>query len=463
MHPTDVRILDTTVAFHDVPLDHPLRLATATVDRFTLAVVTAVVEDRAGVIAEGVGASVLSVPWSWPRSDSPWEVRDTAMRDLTAAFATAATGRPHADPLAHATALHHPYPHGHGDPRGHGDPHGRADPHGPGDLHGRADPRRGGAVPALAVALARGGVDNAVHDAWARAAGRPAAELYTAKYLRDDLGLRLGPPRTHLPVQHVVGVGDPLEESGEVLSLHEWVRLEGIRHVKVKLSGRDPDEDAKRVAAVHRVLRQSAAETGDRGSARGGSLAGGPAASRGDKDFSLSLDPNEGYESAAGVVAMLEALRRDAPEAYAAVAYLEQPVPRDAPPDPEGMRALGRHKPVLADEGFADQHDLDDLVEHGWSGLVVKAAKGQSLALRAYAHARRNGLYVVVQDLTAVDHALAHSARLAATLDLDWPAFEYNSRQYAPAANRALAVHRPDLVAVRDGNIVVGPPQTGLY
>lgn len=395
---TDVRILETAVTFRDVLLDHPLRLAGATVDRFTLALVTAVVEDRRGQVAKGTGAGVLSVPWSWPRSPLSWEARDAEMRTLTTRFAAAAVSEDKTGPLDHADAL------------------GRA----------RLGP---GSMPDLAVTLAMAGVDNAIHDAWARAAGRPAAELYM---------LTVGPPRTRLPVQHVVGVGDPLEAAGPdgTTSLREWVDLEGIAHVKIKLPGRDPAEDAARIADVHRVLAEPA---------------------------SLSLDPNEAYETPQAVVTMLETLRKTAPDAYAAVAYLEQPVPRDAPPDPEGMRELATYVPVLADEGVATDQDLVTLKEHGWSGLVIKAAKGQSFALRGYAHARAHGLHVVLQDLTAADLALAHSARLAATLDLDWPAFEYNSRQYAPRANRDLAATRPELVTVRDGHVVVGEPQPGLY
>lgn len=427
MRSTDIRVVDTGVTFHDVLLDHPLRLAGATVDRFTVTEVTAVVEDRAGRMAEGVGAGVLSVPWSWPRSGLSWEERDAAMRVLTSRFAGAAIGGEHAGPLDHANALHGA---------------------------GVDD------VPALAVALAMAGVDNALHDAWARAAMRPASELYA----HEHPGLHFGPPRTRLPIQHVVGVGDPLDRpddrpldrpqagtqagthgngpthADDVPSLREWIELEGIAHVKVKLIGRDPREDAARVADVHRVLRDHT-----------------------NAPISLSLDPNEGYESAAAVLEMLDALRADAPDAYTAVAYLEQPIPRDAPPDPEGLRALGARVPVIADEGLAGDSDLATLAEHGWSGLVVKAAKGQSLALTSYAHARAHGLFVVVQDLTAVGPALAHSARLAATLDLSWPAFEYNSRQYAPKANRRMAEGRPELVTVRDGHIVVGPPRVGLY
>ncbi|MFI6299165.1 enolase C-terminal domain-like protein [Nonomuraea sp. NPDC050790] len=390
---TDVRIRKADAGFREVILDHPLRLAGATVDRFTLAVVTAEAETGDGRVAEGVGASVLSVPWAWPRSPLSWQARDRALRDLVGglcAAAVAATG----DPLEICA-----------------------------ELETRLATPRG--MPRLAVSLALGAVDNAVHDAWARAAGRTAAELYPEALADTRLSALLkeglAAPREHLPVQHVVGVGDPLDE------VRAWLERDGIRHVKVKVAGRDPEADAARIAAVHALL------------GRGGSV---------------SVDPNEGCRAPADAAAMLDALP---PAVLADVAYVEQPVPRDAPPDPAGMRDLARRVPVLADESLAGRADLDRLAEDGWSGVVVKAAKGQSLALRSWAHAREHGLAVMVQDLTAVDLALAHSARLAATLSWSWPPFECNSRQYAPRANDALT-----FMAVRDGQITLEPPRPGI-
>ncbi|MGV9306939.1 enolase C-terminal domain-like protein [Nonomuraea sp. NPDC003727] len=443
MRSTDVSVREAAAAFHDVRLDHPLRLSGATVDRFTLAVVRVTVEDRAGRVAWGEGASVLSVPWSWPVSGLSWTVRDLVLRRLTERLAAAATEVGSGDPFAIHREL----------------------------SEAAACARRDGAeaaggpepVPELAAALALGAVDNAVHDGWARAAGAPATSLYE--------GLDLGPARRRLPVQHVVGLDDPLEadplehprepdplkpdavESGRLESgppgrddvapprraavrpLREWLRAEGIAHVKIKLSGRDPAADARRVIEVHRVLRESAGAR-----------------------HTVSLDPNEGYQEPAAVLELLDAL--DGSPAWDALTYLEQPVPRDAPPDPGGMRAIGARLPVLADESLATEADLARLAAAGWSGSVIKAARGQSLAMRSLAHARAHGMRVALQDLTAVGLALVHSARLAAALPLDWQAFEYNSRQYAPRANGDLPA---ELVRVRQGHVVPGPARPGIH
>ncbi|GAA0924373.1 enolase C-terminal domain-like protein [Nonomuraea longicatena] len=431
-----VRIAQAQASFRDVVLDHPLRLAGASVDRFTLAVVQVRAEGPGGPVA-GTGASVLSVPWSWPRSDLSWQARDAVLRDLAATLCASAATRPPGDPFALFDHL--------------------------ATVAGGAAPE----VPALARSLALGAVDNAVHDAWSRAADLPAA-LVNADLLNADLGATADrgarsagpegaggryarargrgarPVGQHaargryararatpdggatLEVQHVAGVGDPLDE------LREWLVRDGIRHVKVKLSGRDPREDAARVVEVHRVLRASVPGR-----------------------ISLSLDPNEGYATPADATRMIEHLA--AAEAFADVGYMEQPVPRDSAPDPGAMRELCALLPVLADEGLAGVGDLDRLAAEGWAGLVVKAARGQSLALRSWEYAVTRGMFVVVQDLTAVDLALAHSARLAATLPLSWRAFECNSRQYAPHANAALP-----FMDVTDGLITLGPPTPGI-
>jgi L-alanine-DL-glutamate epimerase-like enolase superfamily enzyme len=393
----EVRIIQAQASFRDVVLDHPLRLAGASVDRFTLAVVHVQAEGPGGPVA-GTGASVLSVPWSWPLSDLSWQARDTVLRDLTATLCASVTALPPGDPFT---------------------------------LFDRLAVVAGGAapgVPALARALALGAVDNAAHDAWARVANLPAAALVNT----DVLGGRYVRARATpdggatLEVQHVAGVGDPLD------GLRRWLVRDGIRHVKVKLAGRDPREDAARVVDVHGVLR--------------GSVPG---------RISVSLDPNEGYATPADAIRMIEHLART--EAFADVAYMEQPVPRDCAPGPGSMRELCALLPVLADEGLAGTGDLDRLAAEGWAGLVVKAARGQSLALRSWEYAVTHGMFVVVQDLTAVDLALAHSARLAATLPLSWRAFECNSRQYAPHANAALP-----FMDVTDGLITLAPPTPGI-
>lgn len=433
---TDVEVLDARVAFTQTDLAHPFVISGRTIAWFTVAVVEVDVRNRAGGTATGRGASVLSVPWAWPRSALTVEQRDAVLRDLTRRLADGACGRPPADPIRRWLDAHEAV----GDAAA--------------DIAAAAG--LGEPVPPLAALLSLGAVDNALHDAWARAARRPAHTMYTGKHLRDDLGVRFGPAldgrwpgdflaarRTRLEVQHLAGATDPLEPDDAAdgrRSLREWLTADGVRHVKVKVHARDAGEDARRVADVHRLGRDLGL------------------------DLALAIDPNEGYQRPDDVGDLLDHLDRIDPAAGRAVAYVEQPVPRDTTPDPAGLARIGRRLPVVMDEGLTDPHTVPALRDAGWSGVVVKAAKGHSAALLAHAAAKVAGLYVTVQDLTAVDLALVHSARLVSLFDLPSPHLEYNSRQYAPAANARLGGDRPDLTTVRDGAVTISAPaEPGLY
>jgi L-alanine-DL-glutamate epimerase-like enolase superfamily enzyme len=426
MRESDIRIVDADLDFREVKLDHPLVISGGAIDWFTVAVVQVSAVDRRGRRATGRGASVLSIPWSWPISSLSVEARDTVLRDLTAAIAHQLPGLEPADPIRVWQELSAALP----------------------ALcasTGTAD------IPHLAAALALGAVDNACHDVWGRVAGQSVFSMYDEEHLTDDLTGALGAdftgrrpadflaePRTRLPVQHLAGAADPIDDAEadpEERSLGQWLRADGISHVKVKVLGRSPRQDAERILAVH----QAAVGAGN-----------GP--------VRLAVDPNEAYAGAEALGETLDLVAAGSSATAQAIRYVEQPISRDRPADPNALRAVSGRVPVLMDEGFTSLDQLAELGPQGWSGLVIKAGKGQTPALLAHSFARLRGLFVTVQDLTAVDLALEHSARLVASLSLSEPHLEYNSRQYAPDANAELARVRPDLVRVRDGGVRVPPP-----
>jgi len=426
MRESDIRIVDADVDFREVKLDHPLVISGGAIDWFTVAVVRVSAVDRRGRRATGRGASVLSIPWSWPHSSLSVEARDAVLRDVTTAIAQRLPDIEAADPIRLWQELSAQLP----------------------ALCASATTDE---IPHLAAALALGAADNAIHDGWGRVAGQPVFTMYDDEHVADDLVGALGPdfagrrpgdflaePRTRLPVQHLAGAGDPIDDSeaepGE-RSLGQWLRADGISHVKVKVLGRNPRADAERILAVH----QAAVRAGN-----------GP--------VRLAVDPNEAYGAPEELGETLDLVAAGSSAAAQAIRYVEQPISRDRPADPDALRAVSSRAPVLMDEGFTSLDQLAELVPQGWSGLVIKAGKGQTPALLAHSFARRHGLFITVQDLTAVDLALEHSARLVASLSLSAPHLECNSRQYAPDANAELARARPELVNVRDGEVSVGPP-----
>lgn len=435
MRDTDVSIEHAETKFRDITLSHPLTLSGGAITEISLAIVSVSVRNRSGARATGRGASVLSVPWSWPTSRLPSRQRDAVLRELTRQLAHACVGNEPADPIASWSRLVAALD----------------------SLRGSLSARMAHdeAIPHLAGMLALGAVDNAIHDAWARAAGRSAYTMYDRTYLGTDLSDLLGadfagrypgdalrPPRVDLPVQHVISPSDPLRPDAShpgARPLSEWLEHDNPRHLKIK-AGHDPAHDADRVVAIYELARQYSAD-----------------------EPRLSIDPNEAYASPAQVIELLDEIGRRHPPAAAAIAYIEQPIPRGCRVEPTAMRQLGHRVPVLIDEGLADVDGLRAVTRSGWSGLVIKASKGQTFALLAHSYAHANGLYTTMQDLTATDLALCHSARLASVLACTSPHFECNSRQYAPHANERLHATQPRLTTVVDGQVSVGPTMPGIY
>lgn len=422
---SDIHVVSAEARFHDIALEQPLTLAGGLVERFSLGLVRIRVADRRGHIASGEGSTILSVPWAWPRSALPPATRARVLRAVTTALAEAAGSLPAADPLRLWSGLE-----------------SLVDPllAQVARRHGVTEP-----IPVLAVRLALAAVDNAIHDAWGHAAGASTWEMYGTAHLAGDVASYLGPefagrhpaevlaaPRDRLPVQHVLGVDEPMD------ALAVAVRRTGVRHLKAKLCDGDLVPQMERLVRAHRVLAEA---TG--------------------AGISISLDANEAFADPARLIEALDRLRRDHPEVWSVLAYLEQPTPRESG---ASVGELAARLPVLADEGLGGVEDLERLTAAGWSGFAVKAARGQSLALLTACWARRHGMLLAMQDLTAVDLALVHSARLASRLHPVRETFEYNSRQYAPRANDALAVIEPQLVAVTDGFVRPGRGQgIGLY
>lgn len=402
----DIRVLGAEVSFREVPFASPLVLSSGPITGLTEAVVEVVVRNRAGRTARGRGSVLLSHPWAYGGQPPRGEDRDVVLRGVVEQLTAGLPGL--------------------------GD---QADPLRLGSLLAAASREivvwQG--IPELAGLVCAAPVDAALHDGWAKALGAPAYRCYTGEHLGADLADYLGPdfrtrfpgdylratPLERLPVQHVVGVADPLsrdEADGTTVPLTEWVAGDGVHCFKVKLAGRDPAADAARISDVY--LATSAVA---------------PAPVR------ISLDPNEAYREPGQLAAVLRALGRLAPAARDAVRYAEQPFPRDGAQDPAAMAELTAQLPVLLDEAFIDVAALDRLAAAGWSGVTVKTGRGHTQSLLGYCWARHHGRFVAVADLTNVGDALTHSAAMASWLRCDTTAFECNSRQYAPAGNTGAA------------------------
>ena len=133
--------------------------------------------------------------------------------------------------------------------------------------------------------------------------------------------------------------------------------------------------------------------------------------------------------------------------------YIEQPTDRDLRANPENrMHQAAKIKPVVIDESLIDLESLLLARDQGYSGVALKACKGQTEALLMGAAAQKFGLFLCVQDLTCVGHNFLHSASLAARIPTV-AAIEGNGRQYCPAGNAAWVERYPGMFQITDGTV----------
>jgi L-alanine-DL-glutamate epimerase-like enolase superfamily enzyme len=311
-------------------------------------------------------------------------------------------------------------------------------------------------MPILARLVAASPVEAAIHDGYGKTLGQNSYNLLGGEFCNADLATyltadfagefldryTLREPKSKMPLYHLVGALDPLARAevsrpiGDGLpeSLDEWIRFNGLTHMKIKLAGDDLPWDVERVLAVDRV----AAET-QRG--------------LGCERWYYSCDFNEKCANVEYVLDFLRQIQSRSPQAFERVQYIEQPTHRDLRANPGNrMHAAAKIKPVVIDESLVDLESLLLAREQGYSGVALKACKGQSGALLMGAAAQKYGLFLCVQDLTCIGASFLHSASLAARLPTI-AAIEGNGRQYCPAGNRGWDERFPSMFRVTDGTV----------
>jgi L-alanine-DL-glutamate epimerase-like enolase superfamily enzyme len=314
-------------------------------------------------------------------------------------------------------------------------------------------------IPKLCSLVTASPFDCALHDAYGRYHDRSAYQLLGPEFLTRTLDHYLGPefkgqslssyirpqPLAKLPLYHLVGALDPITESdirhrvndGLPETLSEWIRLNGLLRMKIKLAGDNLKWDVDRVVAVQRV----AAET---------------EAKRGVTEWFTSLDFNEKCHDVSYVLEFLRKLEEALPGALARIQYIEQPTARDLAAHPDfDMHKAASLKPVVIDESLTGPDALLLAEKLGYSGAALKACKGISQSLLIAALAQKHKLFLCVQDLTCPGASLIESAGLAAHVP-GIAAIEANARQYVPAANRGWEKKYPGVFIVTDGYVRCG-------
>ncbi len=311
-------------------------------------------------------------------------------------------------------------------------------------------------IPELAVLLASSPIEAALFDAHGKAAGMSSYAMLSREFLSHDLAHYLGEdayrgiflgdlistsPVASMPLYHLVGALDPLTVSdiangvgdGVPETLNDWIRRDGLTHLKIKLGGDDIDWDVERVVRTYRTAIE----------ARPGS----------DEDWAFSLDFNEKCENEEYVLSVLSGIGMYEPHALHALQYIEQPTHRDLQRLPTiTMNRVRERIPVVIDESLVSLKSLRMAIQQGYSGIALKACKGHAEALLLGAVANHENLFLCVQDLTCVGASLLHSASLAAHIP-GVTAIESNGRQYAPIANERWLTRFRDFFEVRGGQV----------
>ncbi len=308
-------------------------------------------------------------------------------------------------------------------------------------------------IPKLAAMLAASPLEAAVHDAFGHVHGRNSFELMNAEFLNEDLCTYLGEefagkypcdylspkPKATMPLYHLVGALDPLSaqdvkkrlNDGYPETLEEWLASDGITHLKIKLAGNDIDWDVGRIVEVTRICEAAATE----------------------RNWKLSFDFNEQCPNEDYVLDLLERIERLSKASFERLQYIEQPTPRDLTIRTEmTVHRISRIRPVVIDESLTDFASLRLARQRGYTGVALKACKGQSECLLMGAAATHFKMFTCVQDLTCIGGSFLHSASIASRLP-NVAAIEGNGRQYCPVGNEAYMKQYAPMFRVRYGTI----------
>jgi L-alanine-DL-glutamate epimerase-like enolase superfamily enzyme len=437
---SDIRIKSVSFVCEDFRYRTPIKFGGTAVDRVTQVDATCTIETRGGKIASGFGSMPLGNVWSFPSRRLGYDDTLNAMKVLTERIAAITSS---------CNQIGHPI-----------------------DLTVALEPEYHKAanevtrqlslvepIPELCTLVVASPFDAALHDAFGKVHGLNCYHTYGPDFLEQDLGEYLGKefagerldryisrePAPWLPLYHLVGALDPLEQAdvktpigdGFPETLAEWIRTDGLTHIKIKLNGDDIGWDVERVGRVDRVAEQVQA-------------------ARGVTTWCYSLDFNERCPNVESLLSFLHQVKEKTPRGFERIAYIEQPTARDLEANRHNvMHEASKIRPVVIDESLLDLKSLLLAREMGYTGAALKACKGQTQSLLMAAAARKYKLFLCVQDLTCPGASLIHSAGLAAHVP-GVTAIESNARQYVPAANEPWAERFPGIFRIKDGRMQTG-------
>jgi hypothetical protein len=241
---------------------------------------------------------------------------------------------------------------------------------------------------------------------------------------------------SELPVWHLVGGKDLLYESertgnepedGYPVSLEKWIERDGLKCLKIKLTGTDADWDLNRVKEIGKIALKYGCEA-------------------------LSPDFNCLVKDPAYVNDILDKLKAEAPAVYDLLIYVEQPFPYDLEANQIDVHSCSERKPLFMDESAHDWKFVKLGLSLGWSGVALKVCKSQTGAILSGCWAKENNMQLMVQDLSNPMLAIIPHVRLAQYIGTIM-GVECNAAQFYPEVSKEFAKIHPFLYKRNEGMV----------
>lgn len=433
--PTDIRIENVQFSYEDYTYRTPIKFGGTELNKATILNVNCAVRTVNGRVAKGFGSMPLSNVWAFPSKTMPYDTTLGAMKALAGQISKITAGcKETGHPIDLNVLLEPEY------------------------LKAAVEISRrlklDQPIPKLAVLVTGSAFDAAVHDAFGKVHGLNSYRTYGPEFMTYDISRYLTPefkgeyisqyvsrdPKPRMPLYHLVGAVDPIFESdikkrvddGLPETLPEWIKFNGLTHLKIKLNGDNLDWDIDRVVSVDRAAVETQKQQGV-------------------SKLFYSLDFNEKCPNVEYLVDFLRRVKEKTRSGFDRIQYVEQPTARDLKAHRENMmHAAAKLKPVVIDESLTDFETLMLSREMGYTGAALKACKMQSQAMLMAAAGQKYKMFLCVQDLTCPGASLIHSAGLAAHVPTV-AGIEANSRQYVPVANKGWEDRFPGIFKIRDG------------
>ncbi len=288
-------------------------------------------------------------------------------------------------------------------------------------------------MPYLAALICASPFDIAIHDAFGLAKNVPTYQTYNKNYMSKDLAYFFGDEKfsgrypedyfveqvaESLPVWHLVGGKDLLYESEKngteivdnyPVTLEKWIERDGIKCLKIKLTGNDSLWDYNRIVEIGKIALKYNCEA-------------------------LSPDFNCMVKSVDYVNEILDRLNSEYPKIYEKLLYVEQPFPYDLEKNQIDVHSCSARKALFMDESAHDWKFVKMGLELGWNGVALKVCKTQTGALLSACWAKEHQMQLMVQDLTNPMLATIPHVLLAAHIGTIM-GVECNAPQFYPEAS----------------------------